>query len=358
MNNLRIFYISVVVLLTTTTVAMAANQQIYYQQAGSINSGGGIGSSTNYTILSSIGQSEAIGVVSTTNYTLDPGLIPVLGGLRILYPVIAVTPGSFSFNLMSGASANQPLSITNSGGSTLLWNIAKSDPAGTVFTVSPSSGAAGAPVTITANAAGLAPGAYVELLTISGSGISQTLSVGLNLVVTASSYQLSVTVSSTVSGKGGGSINSSPSGISCTSGTCSANFIPGTTVNLYQTPDSNSTWGTWSLSGCGINSNCQVVMNGPTSVTNTFDYAYLAKVNSTGSRFDTLAAAYGNAAASDIIYARNAVFSENLTLSSLKTVRLLGGYDAYYAPLNAWATVQGRLSINSGTLIVDRLIVK
>ena len=37
------------------------------------------------------------------------------------------------------------------------------------------------------------------------------------------------------------------------SGTCFADFSPGTTVTLSQTPDTNSTWATWSPAGCGTN---------------------------------------------------------------------------------------------------------
>jgi hypothetical protein len=181
--------------------------------------------------------------------------------------------------------------------------------------------------------------------------------------VTPTSYKLTVTIASNPPNKGGGSVNSD-AGISCaggpggTSGTCTADFTPGTSVTLYQTPDSNSTWATWSVSSCGTNQKCQVTMNAAQNVTATFAYSNMARVNSTGNGYDSLTLAYGNTGTTDTIYSRAVNFTENLTLSGNKAVTLLGGRDAWYQPQNAWTTLQGGLTIQNGSLTVDNLVIE
>ncbi len=178
-------------------------------------------------------------------------------------------------------------------------------------------------------------------------------------------YTLALTVVSDTADKGGGSINgdggiscdghgSSPSGMS---GKCQADFSAGTSVNLTQSPDSDSTWAAWSVAGCGTNLSCQVLMNGAKNVTVTFPYSPMAKVNSTNQGFESLPPAYGNAASVDTIYGRAVTFPENFTLASSKAITLLGGRDAWYQTQNAWTTLQGVLTIQSGALTVEKLII-
>ncbi len=360
-------YKTIICLLATvasflTTPAHA----LYSQPASTFSAGGGVTSSANFSILGVIAQQGIAGTSAGTSYAADHGFLPVLGGWGILYPVIAVTPGTLSFTLVAGSSSGQSLGISNAGGSTLAWNVAKGNPAATWLTISPASGSGNASVTVTANATGLAAGTYTDTLTVNGAGITQTVQVQLALTVTPS-YRLTLTLVSDTAGKGGGSVHSDTGGIACTntgsdpagmSGTCFADFSPGTTVTLSQTPDSNSTWATWAPAGCGTNQNCPVVMNGGQPVTATFAYAYMAKVNSTGSRYDTLAQAYSNAAASDTILARDVTFTGDLTLNGGKAITLDGGLSTSYAPQNAWTTLQGILTLGTGSLTVDRLVVK
>jgi hypothetical protein len=183
---------------------------------------------------------------------------------------------------------------------------------------------------------------------------------------TPPSYILALTVVSDTSGKGGGSVHGDGD-ISCSghgsstsgmSGKCQADFLAGFTVNLTQSPDSDSVWATWSVAGCGTNQSCQVLMNGAKNVTVTFPYSPMAKVKSTNYRCDSLALAYGNAAALDTIYGRAVTFTENFTLSGTKAFTLLGGRDAWYQPLNAWTTLQGILTIQNGSLTVENLIIE
>ena len=187
-------------------------------------------------------------------------------------------------------------------------------------------------------------------------------------VPVGSIYRLTMTVVSDTAGKGGGSVHgdgniscsghgSSPSGMS---GNCQADFASGTNVNLYQTPDSDSTWATWTgpVPGCGTGQSCQVLMNGARNVTVTFPYSFMAKVSSSNQGYDSLALAYGNAGPLDTIYGRAVTFTEDFTLSGSKAITLLGGRDAWYLPQNAWTTLQGILAIRGGSLTVERLVIK
>jgi len=182
------------------------------------------------------------------------------------------------------------------------------------------------------------------------------------------SYRLGLTVVSNTAAKGGGTVTGD-GGISCTghgssasgmSGTCQADFTAGTNVTLNQTPDADSIWATWSgaVQGCGTNQSCQVVMNSDRDITVTFPYSFMARVDSTSQGFESLAAAYGNAGPTDTIYGRAVTFVENLTLGGSKAITLLGGRDAWYDPLNAWTTLQGMLTIQRGSLAVDRLVIR
>jgi hypothetical protein len=112
------------------------------------------------------------------------------------------------------------------------------------------------------------------------------------------------------------------------------------------------------VAGCGTNQGCQVLMSGDRNVTVTFPYSPMAKVNSSGYRCDTLALAYGNAAPLDTIYGRAVTFPENFTLSGPKAITLLGGRTAWYQPQNAWTTLQGVLTIRSGSLTVEKLTIR
>jgi hypothetical protein len=178
-------------------------------------------------------------------------------------------------------------------------------------------------------------------------------------------YHLALTVLSDTDGKGGGSVHGDGN-ISCAgqgtsvsgmSGVCQADFASGTTVTLSQTPDSNSVEGTWSLLDCGANPSCQFVMNSSRNVTVIFPYSPMAKVNSSSYRCDSLALAYGNAAALDTIFGRAVTFAENFTLGGVKAINLLGGRDAWYQPQIAWTTLQGMLTIQSGSLTVENLAI-
>jgi aqualysin 1 len=74
----------------------------------------------------------------------------------------------------------------------------------------------------------------------------------------------------TVTNSGGGTVSSSPSGISCGT-TCSALFTEGTSVTLSATPASGHRFKEWGGACSGTSTSCQVGMNASKSVTATFE---------------------------------------------------------------------------------------
>ncbi len=78
------------------------------------------------------------------------------------------------------------------------------------------------------------------------------------------------------SGRGGGTVSSSPAGIDC-GGTCSAPFDGGTTVTLAAAPDADSGFAGWS-GACSGTDPCAVIVDQAKSVTATFLPVYAVTV--------------------------------------------------------------------------------
>lgn len=129
-------------------------------------------------------------------------------------------------------------------------------------------------------------GANVTLSAAPGSGqsfsgwsgpCSGTGSCVLNLVssATVSASFTSITPTPTRSlsvslmGDGQGSISSSPAGLSCSGGTCSASFIQGTTIILTPTVQSGNVFQGWN-GVCSGTSKCALTLSSSQAVTATF----------------------------------------------------------------------------------------
>jgi hypothetical protein len=79
------------------------------------------------------------------------------------------------------------------------------------------------------------------------------------------------TLSVTLTGTGNGTVTSNPSGIDCTTGTCSGPFAPNAVVTLTEAPATGSIFGGWSGANCsGTSTTCQVTLSAAASVTATF----------------------------------------------------------------------------------------
>jgi hypothetical protein len=86
----------------------------------------------------------------------------------------------------------------------------------------------------------------------------------------------------TLGGIGGGTVTSSPSGINCP-GTCSANFVSGTTVTLTATPAAGSSFAGWS-GACSGTGTCSVSMTAARNVTGTFSVTTSTKLTASSAQ--------------------------------------------------------------------------
>ena len=171
--------------------AVLPDAHAYTQPASVVDSGGGVSTSTGYENLSAIGQ-PVVGLSTGAGGSNHAGFIPVLGANGVLWPVIGFDPATFTFTFYIGepAPAGQGLNLTNAGGSTLEWTVARTQ---AWLTLTPLSGTGPSPVSVGINisAPGLVPGVYHDTITISATGaendgvtIPVTLTVGLDYTLT------------------------------------------------------------------------------------------------------------------------------------------------------------------------------
>lgn len=166
----------------------------------------------------------------------------------------------------------------------------------------------------------------------------------------------------TFQGTGGGSVHSSPPGISCSSGaTCpSAPFNSGEIVTLTADADLNSTFTGWSGEGCSGTGPCVVTMDAAKNVSAGFD-PLPARVFILGSPtpYQLLQLAYDAAVDNDTLQPLAEVFAEDpLTFRHAVNIVLAGGYDAGFLNQAGFTTIQGQVIFQLGSVVVDRLAIR
>jgi len=173
-----------------------------------------------------------------------------------------------------------------------------------------------------------------------------------------STHKATVTI---IAGNGGsGSVTSSPAGINCLSGSCSSNFIADSKVLLMARSNTDSTFSGWSgdCANSGV-ADCTVSMTVDRNAAATFTINPYARVN--GAVFGTLTKAYEAIGinSTGVIEAQAHTFIENLLFSRGSAVTLRGGFDSgYNAVRTGYTVIKGTLKINSGRLVVDRLVIR
>lgn len=183
------------------------------------------------------------------------------------------------------------------------------------------------------------------------------LSIQLSGTATPSSATLSVVVA----GSGDGAVTSSPPIINCgkESGPCSAPFTLNSTVTLTASPDVDSIFTSWSA--CEAPGNCSVTMDMNNTVTATFDYVMPVKVVSTGQGFNLIQEAFTAITTGGTIMAREHTFTETSLVLNKPGLAIVfkGGYNTgYMGNAGYYSSLQGRLTIQGGTLMVEQLIIE
>lgn len=158
----------------------------------------------------------------------------------------------------------------------------------------------------------------------------------------------------TIAGSGTGSTSG---GISCTSGTCSAAYNSGTALNISATAAPGSFFAGWS-GACGGTGNCDTTINSAGYLVATFMLTLNARNLNSGDTFLPLQAAYNAAESGDVIQSRAVTFIEDLLFNRPVEITLKGGYDAGYQSAGGTSTVQGKVVIQSGSLIADGIQIR
>lgn len=154
---------------------------------------------------------------------------------------------------------------------------------------------------------------------------------------------------------GGGSVTSTPGGIACPSGICTADFASGTDVTLIPAANISSVFTGWS-GNCSGTSNCMVSMTTDRSATAGFSLVPKARVG--GIPYGSLTSAYAAVTGGGTLEAQALTFSENLVLDQSTSFTLKGGYASDYFSRNGYTTLDGKLTVGAGTITLDRLIIK
>ncbi len=140
---------------------------------------------------------------TAVSYTYDSAgnrLSQVVTNPAVPTPRAAVDRASLTLFAIEGqASATEVVLIQNTGGGSLQWNASASVP---WLSVTPGSGVNATPISVTASAAGLAPGSYSGDLIIYAAAVNTPLAIPVTLTVTASPERPAINSGGVVSAAG------------------------------------------------------------------------------------------------------------------------------------------------------------
>lgn len=210
-------------------------------------------------------------------------------------------------------------------------------------------------------------GAYPRF-SIDASGIDLVDSFGGSFSATAANFVISTAYLTQAgitqyflnyrnSGIGSGTVTSD-AGNACTAD-CSTIYSSGASVTLFPTPGSDSYFAGWSGSGCSGTGNCAVTINRETTVIANFDVH--PPVNLGVAYYPLIAQAYALSADGATINIRAVDLIEspvfNSPLLNPIAVTLKGGFDGTFNSAIGYTRINGSMTIASGAVTIDNLIL-
>jgi len=167
------------------------------------------------------------------------------------------------------------------------------------------------------------------------------------------------TLSVAITGTGSGTVNSNPSGIVCSTASCTADFSRNAAVTLMASPAGTSLFNGWTGACSNPSGNCAVTMDADKAVTANFTAVPLVRTDGApAAYFADLQSAYDAAAAGTTIQAQAAELTGNLLLNRGIRVGLSGGYDSAYGSQSGRTVLKGKLTIRSGMVVIEKVSVR
>ncbi|NVN91041.1 MAG: LamG domain-containing protein [Desulfuromonadales bacterium] len=166
------------------------------------------------------------------------------------------------------------------------------------------------------------------------------------------------TLSVTISGSGDGAITPSEGSFAWVGKSGAASYYANTGLTLMATPDANSLFNSWSGDCAGTSVNCDLLMDGNKGAVASFTYVEPARVETTGLDYPHIRDAYTALSVDGTILARQFQFDGGLSLDQGWKLLLKGGYNAAYTENSGFSTIAGALTVKTGRLTVERVLVK
>jgi hypothetical protein len=166
------------------------------------------------------------------------------------------------------------------------------------------------------------------------------------------------TLSVTISGSGDGAITPSEGSFTWSGRSGAASYYANTSLILMATPDANSLFNSWSGDCAGTSLNCDLLLDGNKGAAATFTYVEPARVEATGRDYPHIRDAYTALGADGTILARQFQFDGDLTLDQGWKLLIRGGYNPAYSENSGYSTIAGALTVKTGRLTVERVLVK
>ena len=268
-------------------------------------------------------------------------------------PVANVAPVSWDFGSIATGTISSPatITVTNNGSVDIVISAAAvsgnfnmgGGSCGTLPKVLPPAGSC----TVTATFSPFSLGAYSSNLVIASNDPATP-----NAVVALSGTGIEIHHTLTLTMEGNGSVNSNPSGFTCSRGSCTSSYLAGTKLTLMTTPSAPANLGAWN-GDCAGNTDCQLVMDADKNVTVTFITVPMVKVGPL--RYLLLQSAYDSASTTNsaTIELQEGFLAGAFTAGRAITVSIIGGYRADVLPADTATDVHGPVVIRAGTVIME-----
>lgn len=156
-------------------------------------------------------------------------------------------------------------------------------------------------------------------------------------------------------GTGSGTITADTGTLSWNNNIGTGIYAANTPLILLPTASTGSSFNGWSGACTNSSGPCDITMDSNKAVSATFTVIPNAKIGDT--YYGTLSNAYSAITSDGVIEAKDMTFVEDLTLDRDVSFTLAGGYADDYVSRTGFTTLNGILTISSGSMIVDSLII-